>query len=495
MQTTRARVQAEWLGNVRLDVLSGILVALALIPESLAFAVIAGVDPSVTLYASFCIALVAAICGGRTGMISAATGAMALVLVTLVRDHGVGYLLPVTVLTGVVQITFGVFRLGDLLRFVSRSVVHGFVNALAILIFMAQLPEILGMGWHVYGLLTLALVLIYLLPRLTTAVPAPLLSIVVVTLVTLGLGLDVRTVGDKGVLPVTLPQLAMLQVPLTLETFWIIAPYAVTLAVVGLLESLMTAVLIDDITDTRSDKNRECVGQGVANIVAGCFGGMAGCALIGQSMMNMKAGGRGRLSTLVAGVVLLLLVLVFRDVVEQIPMVALAAVMIVVCIGTFQWDSLRNIQSIPLSSTIVTFSTVAVVVHTHNLAQGVFVGVLLSGVFFAHKISRYLDIGVMHDAATATTTYMVRGQVFFASAQRFSDAFDYETLPAHVCIDVNHGHFWDVTAIAALDKAVLKYRARGVSVTVLGLNEASATMVDRHAQYPRHVSAEILQDA
>lgn len=350
------------------------------------------------------------------------------------------------------------------------------------------------MGWEVYALLALGLVLIYTLPRLITAIPAPLLSIVVVTALTVWLGLDVRTVGDKGVLPMALPQLATWQVPVTFETFSIIAPYALTLAVVGLLESLMTAVLIDDITDTRSDKNRECRGQGLANIVAGCFGGMAGCALIGQSMMNMKAGGRGRLSTLVAGVVLLVLVVVFRDLVQQIPMVALAAVMMVVCVGTFQWDSVRNIRTIPLSSTVVTFSTVAVVVYTHNLAQGVFVGVLLSGLFFAHKISGYLDIVQTHDALTHTMTYHIRGQVFFASAQRFADAFDYDTPLQRVCIDVTHGHFWDVTAIAALDKAVLKYRSHGVLVEILGLNAASATMVARHGQYHRQVGAEVIQD-
>ncbi|MFN7471003.1 MAG: SulP family inorganic anion transporter [Roseiflexaceae bacterium] len=491
MQRTWTTVRVDWFGNIRLDILSGILVALALIPESLAFAVIAGVDPSVTLYASFCIAVTTAFLGGRPGMISAATGAMALVLVHLISQYGVAYVLPVTILTGLIQILFGVFRLGTLLRFVSRSVVHGFVNALAILIFVAQLPEVVGQSWQVWGLLALGLALIYLLPRVITAVPAPLISIVVLTTITIGLGLDVGTVGDKGVLPTSLPSLVALLAPLTLDTVFIVAPYALTLAVVGLLESLMTAVLIDDITDTRSDKNRECIGQGSANIIAGVFGGMAGCALIGQSMMNIKAGGRGRLSTLVAGVVLLFLVMVLRDVVQQIPMVALAAVMMVVCVNTFQWSSLRDIRTIPVSSTVVTFSTVAVVVYTHNLAQGVFVGVLLSGLFFAHKISRYLDIVVTHDDAQRLVTYQIIGQVFFASATRFADAFDYTSDVTRVTIDVSHGHFWDVTSIAALDKAVLKYRSRGILVDVIGLNAASATMVDRHALHPRADSIEL----
>lgn len=491
MQRSWATVRSDWLGNVRPDILSGILVALALIPESLAFAVIAGVDPSVMLYASFCIAVTTAFLGGRPGMISAATGAMALVLVNLISEHGIAYMLPVTILTGVIQILFGLFRLGALLRFVSRSVVYGFVNALAILIFMAQLPEIVGTSWQVGGLLILGLALIYLLPRVITTVPAPLISIVALTAITIGLGLDVGTVGDKGLLPATLPTLVAFLAPATLDTLVIVAPYALTLAVVGLLESLMTAVLIDDITDTRSDKNRECVGQGSANIIAGLFGGMAGCALIGQSMMNIKAGGRGRLSTLVSGVVLLFLVIVLRDVVQQIPMVALAAVMMVVSVNTFQWSSLRNIRTIPISSTVVTFSTVAVVVYTHNLAQGVFVGVLLSGLFFAHKISRYLDIIVTTDAAQRHTTYQIIGQVFFASAVRFADAFDYEADVARVTIDVSHGHFWDVTSIAALDKAVFKFRARGILVDVIGLNAASATMVDRHGLHPHAESIEL----
>ncbi|MGY8831946.1 MAG: SulP family inorganic anion transporter, partial [Pseudomonadales bacterium] len=389
-----------WFFNIRGDVLAGLVVALALIPEAIAFSIIAGVDPKVGLYASFCIAVVIAFVGGRPGMISAATGAMALVMVTLVKNHGLEYLLAATLLTGVLQIGAGYLKLGSLMRFVSRSVVTGFVNALAILIFMAQLPELTNVTWQVYAMCAAGLAIIYLfpyVPKLGKVIPSPLVCILSMTAVAMYFGLDIRTVGDMGELPDTLPIFLWPDVPLTFETLAIIFPYAAALAVVGLLESMMTATIIDDLTDTNSDKNRECKGQGVANIASGLLGGMAGCAMIGQSVINVKSGGRGRLSCLVAGVVLLLMVVFLSDWVSQIPMAALVAVMIMVSIGTFSWDSLRNLKHYPLSTNIVMLATVAVTVYTHNLAYGVFVGVLLAAMFFANKIGHFLYINAELD--------------------------------------------------------------------------------------------------
>ncbi|KCV38337.1 SulP family inorganic anion transporter, partial [Bordetella bronchiseptica] len=378
----------DWLSNVRNDLLAGIVVALALIPEAIAFSIIAGVDPKVGLYASFSIATIIAFAGGRPGMISAATGAMALLMVTLVKEHGLQYLLAATVLTGVLQIVAGWLKLGALMRFVSRSVITGFVNALAILIFMAQLPELTNVTWHVYAMTAAGLGIIYLFPYITKAVPSPLVAIVVLTAVAIFLGLDIRTVGDMGQLPDSLPVFLLPDVPLNLETLKIIFPVSATLAVVGLLESMMTASIVDDLTDTNSNKNRECVGQGVANIATGFLGGMAGCAMIGQSVINVKSGGRGRLSTLAAGVFLLLMVVFIGDWVARIPMAALVAVMIMVSIGTFNWASIRNLREHPKSSSVVMLATVAMTVGTHDLAKGVLVGVLLSGFFFAHKVGR-----------------------------------------------------------------------------------------------------------
>ena len=381
-----SHLRRDWLSNVRGDLLAGLVVALALIPEAIAFSIIAGVDPKVGLYASFSIAVIIAFTGGRPGMISAATGAMALVMVLLVKEHGLQYLLAATVLTGVLQIAAGLLRLGSLMRFVSRSVITGFVNALAILIFLAQLPELTNVSWVVYAMTAAGLAIIYGFPYLTKAVPSPLVTIVVLTGAAIVLGLDIRTVGDMGQLPDSLPMFLLPDVPLNLETLQIILPYAATLAVVGLLESMMTASIVDDLTDTPSDKNRECMGQGVANIATGFIGGMAGCAMIGQSVINVKSGGRGRLSTLAAGVFLLMLVVFLGDWVARIPMAALVAVMIMVSIGTFSWDSMRKLREHPPSSSIVMLATVVVTVGTHDLAQGVFVGVLLSGIFFAHKV-------------------------------------------------------------------------------------------------------------
>jgi sulfate permease, SulP family len=474
----------EWFSNIKGDTLSGIVVALALIPEAIAFSIIAGVDPKVGLYASFCIAVVIAFTGGRPGMISAATGAMALLMVTLVRDHGLEYLLAATLLTGVLQIIAGYLKLAELMRFVSRSVVTGFVNALAILIFMAQLPELTGVTWHVYAMTLAGLAIIYgfpYLPKIGKSIPSPLVCIVVLTAIYMLSGMEIRSVGDMGELPDTLPVFLWPDVPLNLETLMIILPTAVMLTVVGLLESMMTATIVDDLTDTGSDKNRECKGQGIANIGSGLLGGMAGCAMIGQSVINIKSGGRTRLSSLIAGVVLLMMVVFLSDWVSQIPMAALVAVMIMVAIGTFSWGSIRDLKQHPMSTNIVMVATVIVTVVTHNLAIGVFVGVLLAAMNFANKVGNILYIGSEEADEGSRRIYRVVGQVFFASSERFMAAFDFKETVEKVTIDLSHAHFWDITAVQTLDRVVIKFRREGTEVELVGLNEASATIVDRYA--------------
>ena len=472
-------IRQDWFSNVRGDALAGLVVALALIPEAIAFSIIAGVDPKVGLYASFSMAVVIAFTGGRPGMISAATGAMALLMVTLVKEHGLEYLLAATVLTGILQIIAGVVRLDALMRFVSRSVVTGFVNALAILIFLAQLPELINVSWIVYAMVAGGLGIIYLLPYVTRAVPSPLICIIGLTILSIWLGLDVRTVGDMGELPDSLPMFLIPDIPLNFETLTIIFPYSMTLMVVGLLESMMTATIVDDLTDTKSDKRRECIGQGTANVATGFIGGMAGCAMIGQSVINIKSGGRGRLSTLLAGIYLLLMVVFLGSWVAQIPMAALVAVMIMVSIGTFNWASIRDLSKNPPSSSIVMVATVVVVVLTHDLAKGVLVGVLLSGIFFATKVGRYMHVGSQSVDEGRAREYRVVGQVFFASCEAFVNAFDFKEVVDKVTIDVSRAHFWDISAVSALDKVVIKFRREGTEVEILGLNEASLTMIDR----------------
>ncbi|MEQ9394566.1 SulP family inorganic anion transporter [Haliea sp.] len=489
-----ATLKQDWFGNIRGDLLAGLVVALALIPEAIAFSIIAGVDPRVGLYASFCIAVVIAFTGGRPGMISAATGAMALLMITLVREHGLEYLLAATVLTGMLQILAGFLRLGSLMRFVSRSVVTGFVNALAILIFLAQIPELTGVSWHVYAMTAAGLGIIYLFPLLPAVgklVPSPLICILALTAAAILLQLDIRTVGDMGDLPDTLPVFLWPDVPLNLDTLAIIFPYAAALAVVGLLESMMTATIVDDLTDTESDKNRECKGQGIANIGSGLLGGMAGCAMIGQSVINVKSGGRGRLSCFAAGVFLLLMVVFMGEWLKQIPMAALVAVMIMVAIGTFSWDSIRNLKHHPLSSSIVMVATVVVVVGTHNLALGVLVGVLLAALFFANKISRFMLVKSVDDS-DGHRIYTVVGQVFFATADGFIDAFDFKEALERVTIDVSSAHFWDITAVSALDKVVIKFRREGAEVNLVGMNAASATIVDRFGVHDKPEAIEKL---
>ena len=481
-------LRQQWLGNIRGDLLSGTVVALALIPEAIAFSIIAGVDPKVGLYASFCIAVVTAIAGGRPGMISAATGAMALVMVDLVKDHGLQYLLAATILAGLLQVLAGALKLGVLMRFVSRSVITGFVNALAILIFLAQMPELIGRSWHVWAVCAAGLAIIYLLPRVTRAVPSPLVAIVVLTALSIGLHWDVRTVGDMGALPDSLPVFLFPDVPLTWDTLRLLLPVSATLAVVGLLESMMTAQIVEDMTDTPSQRNRECAGQGLANITAGLFGGMGGCAMIGQSVINVSSGGRGRLSCLVAGVLLLLLVVYGAEWVRQIPMAALVAVMVMVSIGTFHWRSFQELRQHPKSSSVVMIATVVVTVATHDLAKGVLTGVLLSALFFARKVGRMLQVGdtVLADG---TRVYTVSGQVFFASAGQFAASIDLQQVPGRVVIDLTNAHFWDLSAVAALERVVDKLRAHGAEVEVRGLNAASQTLVERVGRSTGHAAA------
>ncbi|CAM2828749.1 SulP family inorganic anion transporter [Vibrio ordalii] len=488
-------IKRDWFSNVRGDVLAGTVVALALVPEAIAFSIIAGVDPKIGLYASFSIAVIISIVGGRPGMISAATGAMALLMVTLVKEHGLQYLLAATVLTGVLQILAGYLKLGDLMRFVSRSVVTGFVNALAILIFMAQLPELTNVTWHVYAMTLGGLAIIYLFPYVPVVgklLPSPLVCIIALTLIAISFGIDIRTVGDMGELPDTLPIFLWPDVPLNLETLWIIFPYSAGLAVVGLLESMMTATIVDDLTDTSSDKNRECKGQGIANIATGFLGGMAGCAMIGQSIINIKSGGRGRLSTFCAGILLIIMVVFLSDWLKLIPMAALVAVMIMVSIGTFSWSSVKDLKTHPLSTSIVMIATVVVVVATHNLAIGVGVGVLLASLFFANKIGRFMVVKSELSENGEERTYRVVGQVFFASSDQFMNAFDFKEVLERVTIDLSAAHFWDITSVSSLDRAVIKFRREGIDVNIIGMNEATATIVDKFGVHDKPEEVEKL---
>ena len=477
----RLNYRAEWTGNIRADILSGLVVALALIPEAIAFSLIAGVDPKVGLYASFSIAVITAILGGRPGMISAATAATAVLMGTLVREHGLDYLLAATVLAGLLQIGMGLMKLGFVMRFVSKSVMTGFVNALAILIFMAQLPELdpRVVTWLTYVLVAAALAIIYLFPRLNRTIPSPLVAIVVLTALSMALGWDVRTVGDMGQLPDALPSIFVPNVPFNLETLAIIFPYALAVAVVGLLESLMTQQIVDDMTDTVSDRNQECIGQGVANTLTGFIGGMAGCAMIGQSVINVRSGGRGRLSTFVAGAMLLVFCVGLGEWVSQIPMPALVAIMIMVSIGTFSWASLRSLRTMPRSSSAVMLATVATVVGTHNLALGVLVGVLMSGVFFAAKIAKLFGVTSELSEDGSVRTYRVAGQMFFGSVEAFRRSFDPREAVERVVIDVSAAHVWDISSIEALEGVVAKFRRAGTPVEVIGLNAESEGLVTK----------------
>lgn len=483
--TLFASARRQWLASPRRDLLAGTVVALALIPEAIAFSIIAGVDPAVGLYASFVIAVTIAFVGGRPAMISAATGAMALLMVTLVRDHGLEYLFAASLLTGVIQIIVGLLRLGRYIKFVSRSVMTGFVNSLAILIFLAQMPELIGANWQTFALVAAGLAIIYGLPRLTRAVPSALVAIVLLSGFVIWSGLDVRTVGDMGQMPTTLPMFHIPAVPLTWETLTIIGPVAATLAFVGLLESLLTANLLDDITDTPSDKDRETRGQGIANIASSLFGGMAGCAMIGQSIINVTSGARGRLSTLWAGLFLLFLILVLQDWVAQIPMGALVAVMIMVSIGTFDWKSVANLRSTPIQSSIVMLATTLTVVVTHDLSKGVVLGVLLSAVFFMRKVGKTVGVEEIPTGEEGVLRYRVTGQLFFASADVFAAAFEHHGHPRRVEIDLTGAHLWDLTGVAAVDKVVFRYRRQGAEVVVSGMTQAEQTLIDKVGRHDK----------
>ncbi|HTI03238.1 MAG TPA: SulP family inorganic anion transporter [Acidisoma sp.] len=475
---------AEWFTTPRSainDILAGMVATFALIPEVIAFSFVAGVDPEVGLFATFILGIVIAFTGGRPAMITGAAGSVALVAAALVRSHGLDYLLLATLLAGLFQVVFGLLRLDVLMRFVSKSVRTGFVNALAILIFSAQLPQMIHVPWQTYPMIALGLVIIYLLPRVTTVIPSPLICIIVLTVVSFALPMPLHVVSDLGKLPTSLPHLVLPHVPLTLQTLGIVAPYALAMAVVGLLESMMTASVVDEWTETTSSKSRECWGLGLSNIAAGLFGGIAGCGMIGQTVGNLRYGGRGRLSTLTSGLFLLLLIVVLHPWVARIPVAALVAIMIMVSVSTFSWSSFRDLARHPKVSSVVMLATVAVTVATSDLAAGVAVGVLLSGVFFAFKVMRLMGVDATYDEATDTRLYRVSGQIFFASADMFADRFDLRDEAKRAVIDLTQAHFWDITAVGALESVVSKLRRHGMEVEVIGLNEASAILVDRHA--------------
>lgn len=473
-------IKYEWFGNIKGDILAGLVVAMALIPEAIAFSIIAGVDPMIGLYASFCIAVVTAFVGGRPGMISAATGATALLMTTLVADHGLQYLLAATILTGVLQIIMGVLKLGRLMKFVPQSVMVGFVNALAILIFTAQLPHFVGESWQMYAMVAGALAIIYILPRFTKAIPSALVAIIAITVIAIMTGSGVRTIGDMGELTQTLPIFLIPNIPFTFETLQIIFPYSLSIAIVGLVESLLTASIVDDMTDTKSDKNKEARGQGIANIVSGFFGGMAGCAMIGQSVINVKSGGRGRLSTFVAGGFLMVLIIVLNEFLVQIPMAALVGVMIMVSVGTFDWSSLKTIHKAPITDTIVMFVTVITVLMTHDLSKGVLVGIILSAIFFASKISK-VKVTSLASENSHKKIYHVSGQLFFASVSEFVESFHYTENVKEVTLDLSQAHLWDDSAVGAVDKVIIKYHQNGVKVHLMGLNKESNRLIEKLA--------------
>jgi sulfate permease, SulP family len=472
--------------RLKTEVLGGLVVALALIPEAIAFSIIAGVDPRIGLFASFTMAVTIAFVGGRPAMVSAATGAVALVIAPLVKSHGLDYLVAAVILAGIFQIILGLSGVAKLMRFIPRSVMVGFVNALAILIFMSQVPELIGVPWLVYPLAALGLLIVFGLPKVTKAMPAPLVAIAVLTLITVLGHIAVPTVADKGALPDSLPSLFLPNVPVSLETLQIIFPFALAMAFVGLLESLMTAKLVDDITDTRSPKTREALGQGAANIVTGFFGGMGGCAMIGQTMINVKASGaRTRISTFLAGIFLLILVVALGDIVSLIPMVALVAVMIFVSVATFDWHSIRpaTLKALPKSETLVMVATVIVVVATHNLAIGVGVGVLVAMVLFARRVAHFVTVDrtLTEVDGAPVAIYQVEGELFFASSNDLYTQFEYALDPELVVIDMHASHLWDASTVASLDGITEKYRHHGKSVEVVGLNGASVLMRERLA--------------
>jgi SulP family sulfate permease len=471
--------------RLKTEVLAGLVVALALIPEAIAFSIIAGVDPRLGLFASFTMAVSIAFLGGRPAMISAATGAVALVIAPVAREHGIDYLVATVILAGVIQVALGLLGVAKLMRFIPRSVMVGFVNALAILIFLSQLPHLQGVPWMVYPLVAVGIAIMVLMPRWTKVVPAPLVAIVLLTAATVTAAINVPTVGDEGELPDSLPSLFFPDVPLNLETLQIIAPFALAMALVGILESLLTAKLVDDVTDTHSNKTREAWGQGAANVITGFFGGMGGCAMIGQTMINVKASGaRTRISTFLAGVFLLILVVGLGDVVALLPMAALVAVMIMVSVGTFDWHSIRpaTLRRMPKSETAVMLATVVVTVATHNLAYGVIVGVLVAMVLFARRVAHFTTVTRL-DASDADDqrVYAVEGELFFASSNDLVYQFDYAGDPKQIVIDMTNAHVWDASTVATLDAIRTRYEAKGKTVTIVGANPDTTERLDRLA--------------
>ncbi|MGK7379017.1 SulP family inorganic anion transporter [Planococcus sp. 1R117A] len=472
----------QWFGNIRGDILSGIVVALALIPEAIAFSIIAGVDPMVGLYASFSIAVIIAFVGGRPAMISAATGAMALAMVSLVRDHGLDYLLAATILTGILQVIFGFLKIARFMKFIPNAVMIGFVNSLAILIFLAQVPFIFGLNTVTYIFVAATLAIVYILPRFFTAIPAPLIAILVLSGIVMYTGIDMQNVGSLGTISQTLPTFFIPDVPFNFETLQIIFPTALALSIIGLLESLLTASIIDDATETDSDKNQEARGQGIANFVTGFFGGMAGCAMIGQSGINVRSGGRGRLSTFVSGVVLMFLIIVLGEWVVQIPMPVLAGIMVMVCIGTFDWGSFKYLVTAPKSDAIVMLVTVVVVVYTHDLSKGVFAGVILSALLFAAKISK-VEVRKKGMDTDASNIYTIHGQLFFASTQDFVAALDHAEPADHIVLDFSDANVWDESGVGAIDRVLGRLQAKAKTVEIIGLNASSQKLVNTLATY------------
>ena len=482
------KIKQDWFSNVRKDILSGMVVALALIPEAIAFSIIAGVDPMVGLYASFCIAIIISFVGGRPAMISAATGAMALLMLPLVREHGLQYLLAATILTGVIQVIFGVLKIARLMKFVPRAVMKGFVNSLAILVFVAQLPHLNGASAMTFVFVGITIGILVFLPRYFHAVPAPLIAVVVLTATAMFFDFDLKTVGDLGTISKTLPDFFIPNVPFTFETLMIILPYSIALAIVGLMESLLTASVLDDITGTDSDKNKEARGQGIANIVNGFFGGMAGCAMIGQSVINVKSGGRGRLSTFVSGFFLMFLIIVLGDFVVQIPMAILVGIMMMVCIGQFDWTSFAYLRKAPKSDAFVLLVTVAVVLITHDLSKGVIAGVVVSAVLFVAKVSK---LKVERTDKDGTVIYKVEGQLFFASVESFIESFNYSENVQNVVLDFTNARIWDDSGVGAIDKVVMKLWKNGIQTKLEGLDSSSKKIVDQLTIH-RHMDRKVI---
>ena len=464
----------EWFSNARGDILAGLVSSFAVIPEVVGFCIVAGISPMMGLYASFWLTVLMAFLGGRPAMISAAAGSMALVIVSLVRDYGPEYLMSATILTGVIMFILGVLKVGNLIKLIPNSVQIGFVDALAILIFSSQLGNFAGEGWQMYALVALGIAIIYLFPRITRAVPSTLIAVIVVTAIAIFFQAPVRTIGDMGSITAALPPFHIPAVPFTLETLRIILPYSISLALVGLVETLLTSKVMDEMTDTVGDRNRECRGLGIANIVSGLFSGTCGCAMIGQAIVNVNAGGRGRLSNFVSGAFLMVLIFILNDLMVQIPLAALVAVMITVSVSTFDWDSLRRLTRMPRTDALVIVLVVAIVVATNNLAYGVVVGLVLTAIFFAMQMSK---IKVEQQRSGNTILYQINGQIFFASTESLISAFDFHTDAQYIQLDFSQAHLWDESAATTCKKIITKFESNGKQVTINGLDESSNLLI------------------